>query len=145
MKRILFSIILLFIITSSMSYVSANYFEVMSAPNVEMNGTIVDKDVAGISIDYLIEINGTKCWLSPQFQPYAEYDIGDNVTMNGTVINAKGYEHRFTCLDFDGKYEGQEMPKIRLHLISIDGKRGEWGQMRLTSDMNDPYYFNVGE
>ena len=37
-----------------------------------MNGTIVDKDVAGIAIDYLTDINGTKCYLS-FYQPYEEY------------------------------------------------------------------------
>lgn len=59
-----------------------------------MNGTIVDKDVAGIAIDYLTDINGTKCYLS-FYQPYEEY-IGDEVTMNGknnyfNLINLSNY------------------------------------------------------
>lgn len=36
----------------------------------EMTGTIVAKDVGGKSIDYLIEINGTFCYLSSSDQPY---------------------------------------------------------------------------
>lgn len=63
-KNIIFLIILLVMITSSVVYASTSYEEVHNAPNKEMNGTIVDKDVSGNLIEYLIEINGTKCWLS---------------------------------------------------------------------------------
>ena len=131
-------------ITSSVVYASTSYEEVHNAPNKEMNGTIVDKDVSGNLIEYLIEINGTKCWLSCQFQPYTEYNIGDNVTMNGTVIDAEGYKYRMTINDFDGKYDGQEMPKIRINMGSVDGN-GNYGQMRLTSDINDQNYINMGK
>ena len=143
-KNIIFLIILLVMITSSVAYASTKFEEVHNAPNKEMNGTIVDKDVSGKLIDYLIEINGTKCWLSCQYQPYAEYNIGDNVTMNGTVIDAEGYKNKMTGIDFDGKYKDQELPIIRLHMGSVNGN-GDYGQMRLTSDINDQNYINMAK
>lgn len=125
-----------------MSVVSAYEWEKYYDSNfTEMNGTIVDKDVAGIAIDYLIDINGTKCYLSCFYQPYEEYYIGDEVTMNGTIEDEEGHTETMNALDFDGKYDGQKMPRIRLNLLGIDSK--DWGQMRLTSDMDNQYYFNV--
>lgn len=35
------------------------------------------------------------------------------------------------------------MPRIRLNLLGIDNK--ERGQMKLTNDMNNQYYFNVDD
>lgn len=64
--------------------------------------------------------------------------------MNGTVIDAEGYKYRMTVNDFDGKYDGQEMPKIRINMGSVDGN-GNYGQMRLTSDINDQNYINMGK
>lgn len=101
----------------------------------EMTGIIVDKNVDGQSIDYLIDINGTICYLSSSHQPYEEFNVGDNVTMNGTFDDTDDYllTSDFESIDEDGFYPC-------LVLNSIVENQHTYGQMRLTSDVDNQYY-----
>lgn len=100
----------------------------------EMTGTIVAKDVGGKSIDYLIEINGTICYLSSSDQPYEEFNVGDNVTLNGT-FNDK--DANVLASDFGEEYEGRHREIVLNHIV-VD--QHTYGQMRLTSDVDNQYY-----
>lgn len=105
----------------------------------EMTGIIVDKDVGGKSIDYLIEINGTKYFLSSADQPLEEFEVGDNVTMNGTIDE----ENLESCYnwDFDGRYDGEKFSHIVLNSIVENHHR--YGQMRLSCDVDNQYYKQI--
>lgn len=112
----------------------------------EMNGTIVAKDVSGKSIDYLVDINGTRCYLSCSEQPYEEFDVGDNVTMNGTIdfdrieaIHVSEFNSKENCA-FNGDYQG-DFPHIVLMNVVVN--QHTYGQMRLTSDVDNQYYKQI--
>lgn len=100
----------------------------------EMNGTIVAKDVGGKSIDYLIDIDGTICFLSCHHQPYEEFNVGDKVTFNGT-FNDK--DATVFASDFGGGHEGKYRELV-LNRIAVD--QHAYGQMRLTEDVDNQYY-----
>lgn len=105
----------------------------------EMNGTIIDKDVGGQAIDYLINISGNIVFLSCDDQPYEEFNIGDNVTMNGTIDN-NSFQNLYNS-DFGGKYNGKKYPNLVLSKILVN--QHTYGQMRLTNDVNNQYYHNL--
>lgn len=102
----------------------------------EMNGKIIDKDVSGQAIDYLIDINGTVVFLSCDDQPFEEFNVGDNVTMNGT-IDKNSFQSLYN-LDFDGKYNGKKYPNLVLNNVVVN--QHTYGQMRLTDDVDNEYY-----
>lgn len=114
----------------------------------EMNGVILAKEVSGESIDYLIDINGTYCYLSCSNQPYEEFNVGDNVTMNGTIdsdnvesIHVSSINSAENC-DFGGEYEG-DFPHIELGSVVVN--QHTYGQMRLTDDVDNEYYKQIDE
>ena len=140
-KKVCLSVLLvLFIAISSINSISAYDWE-KDYDFQEMNGTIVDKDVSGIAIDYLIRINGTDYYLSSFYQPYEEFFINDNVTMNGTIMDSNGSSNHMGAYDFDGKYKDEYLPWIKINKIPVENK--DYGQMRLTNDTNNEYYYNV--
>lgn len=133
MKKIIFFTIIFLISLLAVCTVFAGY---QVKDFHEMTGTIVDKDIGGVSIDYLIDINGTLCFLSCHHQPFEEFYIGDNVTMNGTID--KDSIEFLNLQDFDGKYDGEELPNLVLN--NIVENQHTYGQMRLTSDIDNQYY-----
>lgn len=134
-KYVIFSIfILILVLIMGFSFAYPNLEEFH-----EMNGTIIDKDISGKAIDYLININGTTYFLSCSDQPYEEFNIGDNITMNGTIDN-DSFEF-LSNSDFGGKYNDKKVTNIVLNKIVVNQKT--YGQMRLINDINNEYYNNL--
>lgn len=133
-KIIILSIFVLLLVLSvgfSFAYPNPETFH-------EMNGTIVDRDVSGQAIDYLINISGNIVFLSCEHQPFEEFNIGDNVTMNGTIDN-DSFQNLHNS-DFGGRYDGKKYPNLVLNDVVVN--QHTYGQMRLINDINNEYYYN---
>lgn len=101
-----------------------------------MNGTIVAKDQNENFIDYMVEVDGETYYISSAYPPYEDFDIGDEVTLNGTIFDSM--PAIIFDDDFGGLYSDDDYYEIELNEITIDGK--DYGQMRLEANVNDPYY-----
>lgn len=101
----------------------------------EMNGTVVGKEIGISSIEYMVDVCGTVCYLSGEHQFNMEFYEGDNVTLNGT-IDMDSMKPPF--LSYMAKDYHEEYPELILNNVTVNGST--YRQMRLAWDLDTEYY-----
>lgn len=125
-------VMLLAVLSLSMGIASAHWD---SDDFHEMNGTVVGKEIGISSIEYMVDVCGTVCYLSGEHQPHTEFYEGDNVTLNGTVGmgSMKPPFPSYLRKDYHEEY-----PELILNNVTVNGST--YRQMMLAWDLDTEYY-----